>query len=353
MADPSPDVLVIREHLLRHLGPPADVLQLREGALPELPTLEVAFFAPGTSDSPVVFATCGASAIPMADNRRAEGLFMMRPRPTLEQAEVIVQLLGAFASYCSKNGVSIGVGDVIPARAELSTISNMDAVVFVPPVTFVPAFHRIEWKDRVVDVLWLLPVYQDEASYALEHGPGALLTLFAAQGLDLTRLDRDTANTLLLPEDAKTLAASMEKASAAPKAPAPAASPRRLAPTQVRPGIIEDDEGFVVQVKPPKPKKEKKREPEPVFEPPPEPAVHRPTARPLVPPKQPAAHRFDLSRGRAATFVPSDDDRDALRDPKEPVLEQEPEITEEEAKQRRVEELRAAARARRAKKEEE
>lgn len=326
------------------------MLALGGGVSPSLPSLEIAFFAPGGGDAPVLFATCGASQVVMKDGRRMEGIFMLRPRPTLEGAEAVARLLGSLALYAERQGVAIGVGDVIPARDDLASISNLDAIVLMPPVSFVPAFRRIEWRDRAAEVLWALPVYQEEASYALEHGPEALLTLFAAQGLDLSRMDRDQANTLLLPEDAKVLAETKDKErAAAPKLAPQAPAPRRgLASTGVGAGMTEDADGFVVEVKPPKPKK-----PRPVKAPEPagveEPAAPPPKQRARPAPPSSKAKKFDLNKGRAAVFAPRDDDREQLRAPQEPEPEPPQEESEAEAKKKRVEALKAAAKERAAK----
>ena len=223
----TPDVGVVREHLIVHLGAPYEVAELRKNPVKGSPIemLEIAYFAPGGMQAPVLFSTCGLSQSLMENGRRMEGLFMLRPAPAKPQ--LVYDLLSAFALYPDANQVAIGIGDVIPGGAELEALCPMDALLVLPPVQFVEGFQRIpRWDQTIVELFWLVPVFEHEAKYALEHGPEALLLLFAAQGLDLTDLKRDEANTVLTPEDAAEMAKQRELEDR--KKPRPA--PRMVAP---------------------------------------------------------------------------------------------------------------------------
>ncbi len=249
----TPDVGVVREHLIVHLGAPYEVAELRKNPVSGSPIemLEIAYFAPGGMQAPVLFATCGLSQSLMENGRRMEGLFMVRPAPPKPQ--LVYDLLSAFALYPDKNQVALGIGDVIPGGQELEALCPMDALLVLPPVQFVEGFQRIpRWDQTVVELFWLLPVFEAEANYAVEHGPESLLMLFAAQGLDLTDLKRDEANTVLPPEDAEQMAKRREaedrkKPRSAPRmvAPQPMVK-RRIEPTTKSFEASEQSDGGIV-----------------------------------------------------------------------------------------------------------
>lgn len=204
--DAHPDVLLIRKHLVEHLGPPRAVVEVRGSPLPSSPVqaLNIAYFAPQGPEAPVVFVTCGASLYTMRDGRRVEAMVLLRREPPPDGFEAVHRLLGAFALFAETHREVVRVGDVVRANDELRQLSSMDAVLFMPPVPFVPAFHRVALGgERTSELIWLLPVYESEAAYALSHGPQALMMLFAAQSLDLTDMHRDEANTLMEPADAE------------------------------------------------------------------------------------------------------------------------------------------------------
>lgn len=208
-ADQHPDVLLVRKHLVEHLGQPDEVFEISGSPIPNSPvqSLNLAYFAPGGSHAPVVFATCGASLYRMNDGRRVEGLIILRREPNGVGFEGVNKLLGSFALFAESTGQAVRIGDVVRAPNELKQFCQMDAVLFLPPVPFVPQFHQLPvTRNEQVDLVWLLPVYEDEAEYALKHGPQALMLLFAAQGLDLTDPERGEANTLVTPEDAAEMA---------------------------------------------------------------------------------------------------------------------------------------------------
>ncbi|MBK6685009.1 MAG: suppressor of fused domain protein [Deltaproteobacteria bacterium] len=208
-ADQHPDVLLVRKHLVEHLGQPDEVFEISGSPIPNSPvqSLNLAYFAPGGPHSPVVFATCGASLYRMADGRRVEGLIILRREPNGVGFEGVNKLLGSFALFAESTGQAVRIGDVVRAPTELKQFCQMDAVLFLPPVPFVPQFHQLPvTRNEQVDLIWLLPVYEEEAEYALKNGPQALMLLFAAQGLDLTDPERSEANTLVRPEDAADMA---------------------------------------------------------------------------------------------------------------------------------------------------
>ena len=187
--DNNPTVLLVRKHLVEHLGPPEEVFEVAGSPNPGSPlqALNLAYFAPKGAQSPVVFATCGASLFRMRDGRRVEALMILNRRPPDHAFEPIRRLLASFALFAEANNEVVQFGDVVRAADELSVLTRMDGVLFVPPFTFLPAFHRVGLSEsEAVDLVWLLPVYAAEGEYAVQQGPQALMALFAAQRIDLT-----------------------------------------------------------------------------------------------------------------------------------------------------------------------
>lgn len=349
----TPDVGVVREHLIVHLGAPYEVCELRRNPVTGSPIelLEIAYFAPGGMQAPVLFSTCGLSQSLMENGRRMEGLFMMRPAPAKPQP--VYDLLAAFALYPDKHQVSVGIGDVIPGGAELEALCPMDALLVLPPVQFVEGFQRVpRWDQQIVDLYWLVPVFEREAEYALQHGPEALLMNFAAQGLDLTDLRRDEANTVITPEDAAEMAKKREledrkrpRPAARMAAPAPMMK-RRPQPTSKSFEAEEaEDGGFVVR------RRGVKTAPPDATT-----VVDRPVHRPSEPgspeaPGRPASAAAALPGGPKRFEVPKKDK------PAKPVLTSKPKEARDPAaeKKARIEALKADAKARaeRAKKDRE
>ncbi len=242
--DNNPTVLLVRKHLVEHLGPPQDVYEVSGSPLPGSPiaALNLAYFAPGGPEAPVVFATCGASQFRMNDGRRVEALVILQREPPDAHMEPIRRLLASFALFPEANDEAVRLGDVVRARDELAAFCRMDAILFVPPFTLVPSFHRIGLNDdEGIDLVWLLPVYAAEAEYALQHGPQTLMMLLAGERLDLTDPHRRPADCSRSPAEAADLAQKLTEE--APPAPAPrsrrpAASSPRPAPTNQPTGAI-------------------------------------------------------------------------------------------------------------------
>lgn len=237
--DDNPTVLKVRHHLVEFLGAPDEVFELSGSPVPGSPmtALNLAYFAPQGPQGPVVFATCGACLAPMADGRRVEGLVLLRKQPSQPVFDAIQRLLAQFALFPETSSAAVQLGDVVRAAEMLRPMCAMDAVLFMPPVPFVPGFHRAAIdKEHFVDLVWLLPVYEAEAQYAMQHGPQALMMLFAAQGVDLTDLARSVADTDVDPAQAEAQAqqATQQAQERAKNQPPPPPKPnkptRRAAP---------------------------------------------------------------------------------------------------------------------------
>jgi hypothetical protein len=207
--DSHPDAQSVRRHLVEHLGTPAQILELRGGPLPSSPvqTLQLALFAPNGPEGPVVFATCGACLFTMNDGRRIEAVIILRGVPKQESLEPLHRLLASFAVFAEANDVAIAVGDVVHAADELGAISAMGSLIFLPPLPLIEDFARIPLSDGgEVELMWILPLYATEAQYAIKHGPQALMLLLSGLDLDPLDLDRDEANVIISPDDARVLA---------------------------------------------------------------------------------------------------------------------------------------------------
>ncbi len=199
-----PIVLKVQEHLVGTLGPPTELFDVApdpsdDGAF----ALSLAYFAPQGPAAPVVFGSCGAALHRMSDGRRIEGLILMHQAPAPSAFEGVQRLLAQFAAFPRANPEPLQFGDVVRAQGMLQDFCKMDAVLFMPPVPFAPEFHTVGLSpEEQIEFVWLLPVFEAEAEYAMQHGPQALLMLFTAQGLNLTDLGRPHADTQVSPEDA-------------------------------------------------------------------------------------------------------------------------------------------------------
>ncbi len=339
---------------MEHLGAPVEVLELTGSPVPRSPVqaLNVAYFAPAGPQSPVVFATCGAALLELK-GARAEVIMLLRREPNARGFEAVQKLLSGFVVFAETRGEPIQVGDIVRAPDDLKHLGTMESLLFLPPIPFVPNFHRAPiTQNRSVDLFWMLPVYAAEAAYALQHGPQALMMLFAAQSLDLTDLERDEANTLMRPEDAAAMAQKVaEEAAQKASRPVPQAAVKpktsrrdlgrgsfgieetgtavRITRRGAKPGD-ETQATAVTAVAPAAP-------PEPLVAPPPPPEARpRPVSRIRPPEPLKQEVRFDLTQGAVQTTKPA---------PKPKVVEPPPPPPEtpQEAKKKRIEALKAAA----------
>lgn len=335
--DNDPTVLAVRKHLVEHLGPPEEVFELEASQVPNSPlaTLNLAYFAPGGPEAPVVFATCGASLFRMKDGRRVEALIILAQRPPDAQLPAVRRLLGSFALFAETNDEVVQLGDVVQGGEDLAEFSEMNAVLFVPPFTFLPSFHRIGLEDdEAIDMVWLMPLYAAEAEYALHQGPQTLLMLLAGLQLDLTDPRRPPADTSISPEEAADRAQAITEEAlrqGAQRNPAPSRPPR----TGEAPSIkVQDDGSLQAQRAVP-------------------PAAAAPKAagsrprRPVGRTKPPANAdvRFDLAKdGIQQSSKPARPTRASAPDRPKPVAPAKPKPTKAE----RVAALKKAARAARA-----
>jgi hypothetical protein len=210
---PPPAIMGARNHFKATLGEPASVLDLR-GKKP-MERLEVAVFEPTAQNAPKIFVTCGAAAVPGVGNRRHEFVMMVRPAPDKERTQKIAHLLGALAAYPVKHSAQLSAGAVIHSPQEVGVALGAQALLALPPIPFAPAFGRFSGPQGDVDLLWVVPVSETEASWAEKNGVKSLYESWQAHGTDLSLLGRPF----------------VDPAKPAPKrAPAPAAPAKPDAP---------------------------------------------------------------------------------------------------------------------------
>ncbi len=200
---------VLEKHLSRFLGRPRRVTTMTKNAASasKIRDLEIAQFAPGGPRKPVVYATVGAYRNRMPDGRRIEALMTFASEPGPKSAAAIRRLLSALVLTPEAYGRALAYGTVVEATEQLAQLgSKMTSIVVMPPMPFAAPFHKTPLGKEKVDWLWAVPVYDEEAAYAREHGADALFVLFAAQMVALTNPRRKPADTKVAPEAAKQTA---------------------------------------------------------------------------------------------------------------------------------------------------
>jgi hypothetical protein len=278
---------------------------------------------------------------------------ILRREPDGDAFDAVHKMLASFALFAEANDQVVRHGDVVRAPDELSKFCDMDALLFMPPIPFVQSFHKVAVTDGEVEILWLLPVFDAEAEYALTHGPQSLMMLFAAQGLDLTEPRRGEANTLMEPKDAAEMAKRIGEENAKKvesEGPRPIQQPTKPKTSRRTIGKgsydVEEQAG---EVKISRRSKAPKRAPEPLSsEPEPEREQRQESSqqrrKPITVqiPKKKEETRFDLGAKKQ--------EREAPKIPARPPKKVEPVEDPEVAKQKRVADLKqkaqeAAARA--------
>lgn len=93
--------------------------------------------------------------------------------------------------------------------------TDFDVLLALPPTGFTEGLATLQAPSTPLPLVvrWLVPAYREEAEYREAHGPAALLDLLRAQRLDPTDFSRGPASTLITPEDAARLAGTEGPAS--------------------------------------------------------------------------------------------------------------------------------------------
>ena len=194
-------ISAVRDHLTTFLGAPSRVLNLQLNN-PDLPfeSLEIAIFNE-ENEHPTILSTCGLCQNQILDGRRMELLFIVDDHGNSAVLEALVDTLGTLSVFAATAVPPLNYGGMLGAREQLETISPMDGVIFFPPFMLVNEFHGFEAPDgSPIQFLWVVPIYEDEAEYADEHGPRELANLVGANQINLTDLERPMANVEMTPD---------------------------------------------------------------------------------------------------------------------------------------------------------
>lgn len=189
--DPVAEALAaLEQHYQVHLGPPRGDApwETTEGPI-GLRRFEP---VPGT----LVLATVGVSQI---HGNAPEAVLSMHGQPPEATLVRACQILGAFAEQSTP--------DLARYPLALEGV-DFETVLVLPPLPFTEGLARLRQPAPMppLEIRWLLPAFDDEAEYAHEHGPEALLNLLRAQRLDAADFSRAPASTLVTPEDAARMA---------------------------------------------------------------------------------------------------------------------------------------------------
>lgn len=334
-------ITATRNHLTHFLGAPTNVLTLdmRDPSVP-FSSLEVAIFDQGPQH-PKIISTCGLCLNQILDGRRMELLLLVDTFDETNQNSLI-NLLGTMAVFSISAIPPLTYGGMLGAKDQLETICSMDGVVFFPPFMLVGDFHHFTAPDNSpVQFLWVVPIYEDEASYAEDYGPRELANLFGANQLSLTDLDRPSANTSMSPAEVQRFL-NPNSAHSAPK-PDYVKKPNEISPEQIA-AFRESNEVIINVSQKYKPRSEPKRRPPPELSTQTTPEAISSASEPSVKAEQNI--RFDLATGER--LPPGNN---AARPP-QPVTKTQadseasvPELSPEEAKRKRIEMLKNAAKA--------
>lgn len=337
-------ITAVRNHLTHYLGTPSRVLNIQtEG--PELPftSLEVAVFNENT-EHPTILSTCGLSLNQILDGRRMELIFIIDNHYDDNIMSVLVELLGTLSVFSTSAVPPLNYGGMLGAREQLEGLTIMEGVIFFPPFMLVNDFHGFEAPDgSPIQFLWVVPIYEEEAAYAEDHGPRELANLVAANQLNLTDLQRPMANVEMSPKDVNHfLNPSSEESPSTNRR-----SPHEITPEQI--AQFRDTNEVIINVgqryKPKKPAAHRSPQAPVQSEPQAGQADSRPTPKraPAEPSKQEPV-RFNLETGErlnANDEVPVKQRPSPVRQHAANQKQSDP----EEEKRKRVDALRKAAKA--------
>lgn len=188
---PPDGILAARNHFINALGMPQQVLDLRSKKGP-VDRLEVAMFLPPNHQpGPAIFVTVGACRRQMPNGKRFEAVMMVKPRPDKALAEMVAHLLTGLAVYPTVHNEDIGPGAVLKSAEEIRASTGMDALVLLPPIPFADKFARFKGPDGTfVELLWALPVYDEEAAFLETHGVAKFYEALEAHQVDTALLGR-------------------------------------------------------------------------------------------------------------------------------------------------------------------
>lgn len=133
-------------------------------------------YAPTDKTFSRVYATCGMT--PITESELLE-LFILSPC----QTEGHVELLTAIAHY-HQTGARLGLGDTVNFGRPWLDKSRCSFGLISLPYPFGPVLENARIAEKVVRVLWLLPITSEERAFKAAFGLRALEELFEKKGFN-------------------------------------------------------------------------------------------------------------------------------------------------------------------------
>lgn len=209
----DPIVSAIGEHIIKHIGPVADVFQERVWQGVQIDLLVV----PPTEDRRfITLVTCGMSERPMnvpLENPEDLGLI-----PELKFAELLICLpidwpfsaeafqqeeyywpirwLKKVARLPHLHEAWLGLGHTIPngdPPQPFASNTKLAGILIDQPVLFAEELQKLRLPDRVINFYAIVPVYPEEMKLKIRQGSGQLSKKFDAakvnELLDINRVN--------------------------------------------------------------------------------------------------------------------------------------------------------------------
>jgi len=107
-------------------------------------------------------------------------------------SSMVVSFLLSLCEAIINRGKAVLRGEVIPLSKEIATRIGFDAVYCAIPVYFDDAFCTYGESSPSTVMVWMLPIYQSEASYIEVNGWECFENLLEEKDPDLCSLDRDS-----------------------------------------------------------------------------------------------------------------------------------------------------------------
>ncbi len=176
----------ILDHLERYLGPMAG------GWRPKvLGGAGVLLFADRPFKDALTFVTHGLSAheLRMPDGRGVRLELMLSCWKDTDQ-EALASFLGGFADEVVMKHRPLLAGDVVGPRGPIIHGTSMSALYVSVPVIFDRAIGAYKETSPPTVLVWLIPLYAEEADYVGTHGWNAFEDLLESKDPDLLDFTR-------------------------------------------------------------------------------------------------------------------------------------------------------------------
>ena len=127
-----------------------------------------------------IFATIGAWRATAAEQHGLEFVAVARS----ESASVLRHLMMAAYYHAGPPENRLGVGHTVPIGEGWVDGSPLDALLVSLPYLWGPKLEHCQLPDRHIQVLWLIPIYDEERAYRHAHGVDALERRFEETAFD-------------------------------------------------------------------------------------------------------------------------------------------------------------------------